>query len=381
MMRPSGVALFIIAVLLLLMTIALYFPEDGIIFSDKVKLRFISVEDLFSRDRVMYADIDDILRMQALLDDTATASADIVYPAANVDSLLSGITRLEYPSGDTTLLYGVFSLLEENSSDNVDPVRIMHYGDSQIEDDRITSYLRYRLQTKFGGYVVGILPAAPLYPYSFSFTQENSDNWNRYVICGSADTTAPSNRFGALSSFGRFVPLQTSADTTAAWVKLSPSRYSYANTRNFSICRIFYGHNEKPFIIQLYKGDTLVDADLLPASDGLRVKEWKFEKPAQNITLRFTGPSSPEIYGIALDATSGVAVDNVPLRGCSGPFLTGSDRQLLAEMYGRLKVKLFILQFGGNMVPAEIKSFRGYEDWFYSQIKRIQDIFLMPQYW
>ena len=117
-----------------------------------------------------------------------------------------------------------------------------------------------------------------------------------------------------------------------------------------------------------------MDADLLPASDGLRVKEWKFEKPAQNITLRFTGPSSPEIYGIALDATSGVAVDNVPLRGCSGPFLTGSDRQLLAEMYHKLKVKLFILQFGGNMVPAEIKSFRGYEDWFYSQIKRIQDI-------
>ena len=49
------------------------------------------------------------------------------------------------------------------------------------------------------------------------------------------------------------------------------------------------------------------------------------------------------------------------------------DKDLLADMYHELNVGLFILQFGGNMVPAEIESFNGYENWFVSQVSRIRE--------
>ena len=40
-------------------------------------------------------------------------------------------------------------------------VRIMHYGDSQIEGDRISGRLRERLQKEFGGYLDYLLLYQP----------------------------------------------------------------------------------------------------------------------------------------------------------------------------------------------------------------------------
>ena len=38
------------------------------------------------------------------------------------------------------------------------PIRVVHYGDSQIEEDRITSVLREHLQKQYGGGGVGLIP-------------------------------------------------------------------------------------------------------------------------------------------------------------------------------------------------------------------------------
>jgi lysophospholipase L1-like esterase len=126
-------------------------------------------------------------------------------------------------------------------------------------------------------------------------------------------------------------------------------------------------------MVELFLGDSLYDADMLPASSTLKTLEWDFDTTEEDMTLRFTGAASPEFYGIALDGNSGLAVDNIPLRGCSGPFLTRMDKDLLADMYGELNVGLFILQFGGNMVPAVIENFRGYENWFVNQVSLIKE--------
>ena len=100
--------------------------------------------------------------------------------------------------------------------------------------------------------------------------------------------------------------------------------------------------------------------------------KWIFEEPQSSITLKFSGSTSPEIYGIALDNVYGVAVDNVAMRGCSGTFFTKIDRDLLQEMYKLLNVKLIILQFGGNVVPYIAENTKYYEKWFYSQLRRIK---------
>ena len=112
---------------------------------------------------------------------------------------------LHYPNGDKTVLWPIFQKLEAARSGK-QPMRIMHYGDSQLEGDRITAYLRNKLQTQFGGTGPGLFPVADIVP-SFSIDRVISDNWKRYSVMGRKDPTQHHDRFGALSSFSRFTPI------------------------------------------------------------------------------------------------------------------------------------------------------------------------------
>lgn len=378
-MKPSGILVFFVSVFTLLIACAMFFPQEGIRIAGDLRLHFLTREDMLKKNKVEYADIDKILDKQQLLNDSViTALADGQGATAkirgvNADSLAGIITRIEYPHNDSTLLYRFFRSLHRLPGSN-QLIRIMHYGDSQIEDDRITSLLRNRLQSRFGGSGAGLVPASQLYPYGFSMKQVSSDNWNRYIGFGKKDTTVKHRRYGALASFCTFLPQQatTPADTAEAWVKFNISPYGYANTKTFNQCRIFYSNNKAPFLNELYLDNQLTDADIFPSSSQLQVIRYHFDSPAKELMLKFKGQASPEIYGIALDGKTGVAVDNIPLRGCSGLFFTLFDEQLLTAMYRELNVKLFILQFGGNFVPSGLNNFTGYENWFYNQLLRIK---------
>ena len=56
----------------------------------------------------------------------------------------------------------------------------MYYGDSQIEGDRITSYLRQNLRKGHGGTGPGLfLPLMPVM-YTKSVWMRSSSNWKKY---------------------------------------------------------------------------------------------------------------------------------------------------------------------------------------------------------
>src|SRR5204863_4807765 len=125
------------------------------------------------------------------------------------------------------------------------PIRIMHYGDSQLEGDRITAYLRNKLQTQFGGSGPGLIAVADIVP-SFSVDRTISDNWKRYSAMGRKDRTQHHDRFGALSTFSRFTPIL--ADTAAldtvvhtATVTLSGASRAYGKARSCRTCKLYYG--------------------------------------------------------------------------------------------------------------------------------------------
>jgi hypothetical protein len=378
-MKPSGILLFFVSVFTLLFAGAIYFPEEGIPIAANLRLQFISKKDFFPDAEDHHVNITTILRQQHYITDSvllAIASGktdELKIPGINTDSLINSITPIEYPEHDSALLYSFFKSLD-NLSSSRQLIRIMHYGDSQIEDDRITSLLRNKLQSRFGGSGAGLVPASQLYPYGFSMKQTWSKNWNRHIGFGKPDTTIKHTRFGAMASYCTFNTRGRSAysDTAVAWVSFRSSAYSYNNTRRFSQCRIFYGQNREPFLNELFQDNKLVDADILPASNRFKVIRWKLDNPGNNLRLTFKGRSSPEIYGITLDGQRGVAVDNIPLRGCSGLFFTRMDEQLMRDMYRELNVKCFILQFGGNFVPAGLHSYTGYENWFGSQIRQLK---------
>jgi len=387
-MKPFKILLFFLSVYLLLLAMALYFPEKGIRISGNLRLQFFTPKDIFSKKRVKYADISDIINKNELLTDSMISDLAEKPPEedtyefdtirANADSLRRSIPKIEYPDGNSAILFPVFKALK-NLKNSGKLIRIMHYGDSQIEGDRMTSLIRNKLQSKFGGSGIGLVPSSQLYDYKFSMLQESSDNWHRYTIYGNVDTTISHRRYGALGCFCKFTPViedTLSSDTSSyeAWVSFKKSKYSYPNTQQFRQCRVYYGYNSEPFLNGIYQNGELLDAEIIPPTQKLNELKWLFNEPQSSLLLKFEGRSSPEIYGIALDNISGVAVDNIAMRGCSGTVFTKIDADLLTEMYKFLNVKLFLLQFGGNVVPYISENYKIYEKWFYSQLNRLHRV-------
>jgi hypothetical protein len=257
----------------------------------------------------------------------------------------------------------------------------MHYGDSQIEGDRMTSLIRYKLQRQFGGSGIGMQPPVQLYGYQLSLIHTASDNWKRYTAFGKVDSTLSHNRYGILGSFARFSPypdemIEQGEQEYEAWISMEQSKRAYHLTRIFKKCRLYYGNASQPVFCELYSNGELYDADFLETTDLFRVKTWTFDETPEKLEFRFKSSCSPDFYGIALDHDQGIAVDNVAMRGSAGLFFSRLDGEMLKEMYDDLQVKLLILQFGGNVVPYISDNYMYYERWFYRELSKLKS--LMP---
>lgn len=385
-MKPKQIFLFLIIVLFTLFILGFIFPKDGIKITDNLKIKFFRSADLFTESKTSYADISGIIKEKYISEDSLfadiknnTVSATVPWDTirANSDSLKKKISGIEYAPGKTKVLHKAFKAMREAEKKNR-LVRVLHYGDSQIEGDRITSLLRNRLQRKFGGMGVGLVPAKQVYDFSYSLLQENKGDWYRYTVYGNRDTNLVHNRYGALASFTMFSPAYPYSENDsinhAASVSFSSSPYGFSNTKSFQQCRVFFGYNPQPFIYELYNSETLLEADFVPVRNQLSMLSWTFDEPKSNLSIHFQGSHSPEIYAIALDGLNGVAVDNIAMRGSAGLVFSKMDKNLLKQMYDELKVKMVILQFGGNVIPYLGDNCAYYERLFYKQLKTLREI-------
>jgi len=372
-------------VFVLVVELALIFPSTGIRLSSSFTLKFHwSPEQLWDKP-VEYADISTILAENPLNstsdssstdEDTLDVHRDTI--RVNAALLKAKIRSIEFPAGDSTVLFAFFKKLDQSGSRLV---RILHYGDSEIEGDRITGYLRNRFQKKFGGSGPGLLPAIPGPAESSSILQTASDNWIDYAAYYKKDTILPHRQFGILGGFARFTTYESDSsglDTSIhkASILFRRSGMAYSSVVNFKQCRFFYGHVNSPFTVKGYLKDSLIWFEEIDTAQETRYVKWLFETSPDDFRIEFDGVKSPDVYGIALDALTGVAVDNLPFRGSSGAEFTRLDFKQLSQMSHPLNPGLIILEFGVNVVPYESKSYAFYERLMTSQIKYLK--FLMP---
>lgn len=394
-MKPYKTLLFLLAVFSILLIISFAFPKEGISVSDDFTIKFVNFDELVNFEKPQYADISDLIDKVETVEDTVVAEKiDTIKVEAKKDTLVAivdsvkpvekleleklsnpeKIRHLEFPDNDASMLRDVFNAMS-NAKRKGELVRVMHYGDSQIEGDRITSYIRNKLQSKFGGSGVGLLPAIQAYNYSVSMKQSASENWNRYSVIKKKQ---PFNhkRYGAVSILSRFTTDEQQNDSTLheAWVKFEKSKLTYAKNRQFVQCKLFYGYNQSPVIAELYCGEKLTNVQTLLSNNTLKTVKWDLDNSADDVTIKFSGKESPDIYGIAFDDRSGVAVDNLAMRGSSGLDFTKTDFTLMKQMFDELNVKLLILQYGINVVSKKKTDYKFYENWFYSQIETLKKI-------
>ncbi len=379
-LKPRHIFLFILITLSVLLGIAAAFPKNGLPLNEQLSLRFHwQITD--TAGPANYADISSIIEESALQMDTLpTEPKEIKIDTirANAGTLKKKIQYIEYPSGDSTALYTFFGKLEQSSRKRV---RVMHYGDSQIEGDRISSYLRHKLQQKFGGSGPGLLPALPPHASSSSILHSASPNWHKHAVYLKRDTILPHRQFGVLGSFARFTTYaedstQVFSDPQHAWVAFNRSGMSYSTARQFYTCRVFYGHNSSPTLVKGWVNDSLVWFEELDTVQQVQHFQWDFSSPPKAFKIEMEAVKSPDIYCIALDNHKGVAVDNLPFRGSSGMEFTKLDYQHMASLTRQLNTGLIILQFGVNVVPYSSKSFHFYERSMTRQINYLKT--LMP---
>ncbi|MBC8043244.1 MAG: hypothetical protein IAF08_07345 [Rhizobacter sp.] len=339
-MKPIQTLLFLLGIFALLSLIVLVFPKDGLELTSDIKLIFPTFTEIFSPDE---PDAVDISALTADSINTGLKKNIASKPASAKADTLIDPKFLQYPSGDVSVLHPFFAQLDSIKIDKRQ-IRVVHYGDSQLEEDRISSFVREELQQTFGGWGPGLISPQPL-AQSISILQSDSDNWERFAIY-SADDKAEHRRYGVLASFARY-------GGTSAYLKLRQSPFAYDRSKAFTKCTLLYGFNPASVKAELLFDGKPRASKTLKSSNHLQVATWMLDSIPNDLTIKFSGGGSPDVYAVALDGDAGgVAVDNVPMRGAAGTIFAGLDSTLLGESYDTLGVKLLILQYGGNAMPT-----------------------------
>lgn len=343
-MKQSKVLLFFLSVFLMLFIVWLVYPVKGVQVGD-LKLRFPSYQGYLAdlQDSTEDVNVDSVLLAVQKSYEMVEGSTDTL--RYYYDYITSNPNRICLPEDDYTFFDSLFVEMAA-AADSGRTVRILHYGDSQLEMDRISAVLRQDLQERFGGSGPGMVPMIQRIP-TVSLSQNASGSLIRYAMVGDSLTRkAPHKRYGPLTQF-----TEVSGNGTFTFNR-TKNRYSQELVKSVSKVSVLLGQNTAGFGMTL-KCDTLPvrNAVLDSAKAGVSLVSWSLPCDVEKGTISFSGGA--EIYGIMLDSKEGgVTVDNVALRGCAGFIFSSINRQVMRESFAKTDTRLIILQFGGNAMPG-----------------------------
>ena len=364
MVTPRKIFLFGLSVLTVILVISAVFP--GGMQAGRWTFRYPDYRTWLKPDNgIAYKDIQAIL---AAVDTTDYPFETVVFHGNDsTDNVTAGDTAIlkpdslqrtsieiintdahlfEFPQGQDTLLFPLFRAFNNLHRRDM-PLRILHYGDSQIEGDRITATIRNYMQRNHGGQGIGFLPVVPVANVAVTFQQDVSPNWKRFsVLDRNNSASVDYNRFGIAGNLVRYIP-DNDSDSIAR-IGLLPFYGGFRNVRNFTHARLFYGQAVDSFTIIVNNAHT----QRMPAKETVSSAWWQFDTLQNSLHLLLTSSSLPDLYGIALDGANGVAVDNLPLRGSSGIDLSRMDTAQIRQMFHMMDVEMLILQFGANVMTT-----------------------------
>lgn len=348
-MKAYKTVIFILSVLLGLALISVFFPKEGINLGG-TKIEFPSLEEALAVDTNLFKTTEELAmeeKMAQLHDAKDKEFREFCASSPN---------RIYCPGNDITYLDGLF---EQMDTARVKHVRIIHLGDSQLEGDRMTSTLRERFQTTFGGHGVGMIPAQqPVGTYTLSQSISPA-SIKRVCAYGPADWHGNHHRYGVMASMTR---IEGSATIT---VKANGNE-KFPHSQKFKKITV-YGKGSGSVSAKVGEEKYSLKPDT-EKSDVTRFFTVSLPNYASHATISISG--SMDVYGIMLDDDKGISIDNVPMRGASGTFFTSIDANTIEPFFKHENVGLIILQYGGNSTPY-LKTEKAIENYKQNMKKQI----------
>lgn len=402
-MKPiSPLRVFVLLALTIAVLVGLVFafPSGQIPVTEDFSLRWFSKEALLNPGGPEAVDISDIVETELEDEPVDTLFVEPIDTIAN-DTIIplpaeEVIARqsIEFPAGIDSVLDPFFEGLMTVQKDRI-LIRILHYGDSQVEGDRITSELRQKFHTnpQYGGCGPGIIPITDILQGRASVKLNQEGPWLKYSVFEDNPSDPPHREYSVLGNFYRYKPFpeldtartkpdtlitkvgsdttQQESDTVWASFTIAKSNLGYASVRKAQTFKLLYTNNEEPlhYTLVLNESDTLEKT--LPKALRFVIDEEPLDD-FKSVQVIFESDSTPDLYGGALDCNQGVAVDNIGMRGSSVTNFGAMDPGNLARQLQFLNVKLIIMQFGVNVVPYETDSYKYYERMYYNQLMALK---------
>ena len=326
-MKRSRILIFIWAVIAFLAIVCAVFPSDGLELGG-LTLRFPSLTEILTGEEKEEGPSPEELLMQRERS-MARARLETLETFFREDP-----ARFILPDSSYTYFDSFFAALDLSSRRNV---RIMHYGDSQIEEDRISGVIRSELQKRFGGGGPGLVPAAT--HYSFTASQTATSSPSRYIVFGEGNRTRD-GRYGPSGAFHRLYGHQK--------LNMSMNRTRQKPPRpvtTFNRVTVLSGNVRTPLVVECAGIRDTVGK----GTEGIVRSRFTLPDSTSKASVSISG--SADLFGVMYDCDTGVSLDNIAMRGCSGSIFTKMDEGQLCDFWRGENVRMILLQYGGNMVP------------------------------
>jgi lysophospholipase L1-like esterase len=256
-------------------------------------------------------------------------------------------SAIENPSALTNFFA---ALSHVRSGGKIEPVRVMHFGDSHVAADVLTGEIRRNLQNQFGDGGAGYLvPANPMTTRRRGTSSGATSGWQIEGIGGRSERD---NVYGLAG-----INLITNRPNERIWVDTTANHFEVHYVRE-------PGGGSIDISVD---GATVLDAPLSLAAHGTATEYFSFDSPAgtnHRLEIRTLRPGKTRILGIVAERLApGVSYDVFGINGARiSRLMTWNATTFAAELRQR-KPNLIILAYGTNEI--------GDADWTPASYRRL----------
>lgn len=356
-------------------------------------LRFPEVASLWQAEKEEVKDISRLISSVKV--DTSESPALPLQAASSLpDDAADTDTDFSIESRDSShsALAEFFTALQQCEQDRTRSVNIAYYGDSQVEGDRFSDYLRNKLQQLFGGGGPGLVTPLDVSHMRITVQQDESRDWVKMAAYGPYSGKVEGARYGVAGALFRYRggyyaepgQLETGDSLPDSghkkvwikskgrpWLSFRRSRLSYNTVKRFNKVSLYYASRQAGELQFSYGKNSISDS--LPQGGPARLS-WMVPDSSDYFRFEFKGANSPDIYGVAFDMAQGVSVDNYSMRGSSGTDFVKMNLPYLAQQLQQRGTRMLVLQYGVNVVPyvKDSAAVQYYEKSFLRQLQLLR---------